>query len=96
MCRPEMRTASRQQDGADAAYLVVATPVQEVEVVVIQELRGVQHPLWLLRQHPAGLLHGPGCSVLGVQDTQVALVAGWGCRSLPQSAAQPKDPHRRV
>jgi hypothetical protein len=51
-------------------------PIEEVEVVVIKELRGIEDLQWLLGDMPGGLGGRPGIfsAILRVEDLQVVLV----------------------
>lgn len=67
--------------GGGATHRVAAPPVQEVEVVVVHHVGGVQDLLRSLREGPEGLLLWPLPQVLGV-DAHVALVPRRGRRRL--------------
>jgi hypothetical protein len=61
--------------GVRQGYQVVAAPVKEVEVIVVQQVGSIKDSFWCLRDGTEGLLDRPGTSVLRVQGSQRVLVS---------------------
>lgn len=68
-----------------------AAPVQQVQVVVIQQVRSIQYAFWCLRDVPECLLHGAGPCILSVKRCQAILMSLWRSGRLQRTQEVPEN-----
>ena len=66
----------------DAYHIVGWTPIKQVQVVIIHQLRGIKDALWGLGDVPVILASRALSSILAVQGGQIVLHSFWWCWSL--------------